>query len=134
MDCCYRPPVSFRESIFGFAREQYDAEPEYLWASTPDAAVLRHEDNRKWFAVVLKVKRSRLGLDVNDDSPVDVMNVKCNLDLSGSLRMQPGILPAYHMSKKHWISVLLDGTVDLDEVCSLMDMSFEMTAKRQKST
>ena len=132
MDCCHRPPASFRESIFGFACEQYDAEPEYLWANLPDAAVLRHTDNRKWFAVVMSVKRSRLGLDVNDDSLVDVMNVKCNLELNGSLRMQPGILPAYHMNKKHWISILLDGTVALNEVCSLLDMSFEMTAKRRK--
>ena len=133
MDCCHRPPSSLRESVFGFAREQYDTEPEFLWRDSPDAGVLRHADNRKWFAVMMRVKRSRLGLDLADDSTVDVLNVKCPSELIGSLRMQDGILPAYHMNKRHWVSVLLDGTVPLEEVCGLLDISFDLTAKHSKS-
>ena len=81
----------------------------------------------------MRVKRSRLGLDLSDDSPVDVLNVKCPSELTGSLRMQDGILPAYHMNKRHWISILLDGTVPLEEVCGLLDMSFEQTARKKLS-
>ncbi len=134
MDCCHRPPTSLRESVFGFARKQYDTEPEFLWRDTPDTGVLRHADNRKWFAAVIRVKRSRLGLDLSDDSPVDVLNVKCPPELIGSLRMQEGILPAYHMNKQHWVSILLDGTVPLEEVCGLLDMSFEQTSRTSPST
>jgi len=133
MDCCHRPPASLREAVFQFAREQYDTEPEFLWRDTPDAGVLRHDDNRKWFAVLMRVKRSRLGLDLADDSPVDVLNVKCPSELIGSLRMQEGILPAYHMNKRHWVSVLLDGTVPLEEVCGLLDISFDQTARKKLS-
>lgn len=133
IDCCHRPPASLRESVFDFAREQYDTEPEFLWRDTPDTGILRHADNRKWFAAVIRVKRSRLGLDLSDDSPVDILNVKCPSELIGSLRMQKGILPAYHMNKRHWISILLDGTVPLEEICGLLDMSYDQTARKRLS-
>ena len=64
---------------------------------------------------------------------VDILNVKCDPVLSGSLRIQPGILPAYHMNKENWISILLDGTVDVKQIFTLLDMSFELTAKKSGS-
>ena len=45
-----------REEIFKYIKEKYDITPEYLWEDTPDAAVLRHRDNRKWFALIMNVK------------------------------------------------------------------------------
>ena len=131
MDSCHRPPASLREAVFNYAREQYDTEPEFLWRDIPDGGVLRHQDNRKWFAILMRVKRARLGLDLRDDTPVDVMNVKCAPELIGALRMQEGILPAYHMNKRHWITILLDGTVPLEEICGLLDLSFELTGKNR---
>ncbi len=43
---------------------------------------------------------------------------------------EAGVFPAYHMSKTHWISVLLDGSVDKDKIKWLLDLSFELTGKR----
>lgn len=48
----------------------------------------------------------------------------------GGLRKEEGILPAYHMNKEHWITVLLDGTVEKEEICNLIDISFELTIKK----
>ena len=64
---------------------------------------------------------------------VDILNVKCDPVLSGSLRVRPGILPAYHMNKENWISILLDGTVEKEQVLTLLDMSYELTASRKKT-
>ena len=50
------------------------------------------------------------------------------------LIQQEGILPAYHMNKQHWITVLLDGTVPQDKVFDLIDMSFVATASAKKKT
>lgn len=36
-----------REAVFGYVKENYGTEPEFLWASTPDAAVLRNRRNKK---------------------------------------------------------------------------------------
>ncbi len=45
-----------REEIFDYVKENYNVEPEYLWDDTPDAAILRHPNNRKWFALIMHVK------------------------------------------------------------------------------
>ena len=45
---------------------------------------------------------------------------------------EEGIMPAYHMNKMHWITVLLDGTVPEERVFDLIDMSFLATASAKK--
>ena len=119
-----------RETLLQYAAETFGAAPEYPWFDSPDAFVLRHETNRKWFAVGMTVRRDRLGLA--GGGTVDVVNVKCDPLMSGSYLSQPGILPAYHMNKLHWLSVLLDGSAADDDVRSLLDMSFALTYHRKK--
>lgn len=53
---------SIREQIFELIKKRYGSEPEYLWMRFPDYAVFRHKDNRRWFALVMDVPRSNLGL------------------------------------------------------------------------
>lgn len=48
------------------------------------------------------------------------------------LIQEDGIMPAYHMNKLHWISVLLDGSVPEEKVRELIDMSFMATASAKK--
>lgn len=76
-----------------------------------------------------EVERKNLGLD--GDTLVDILNVKCDPILIGSLRMQPGFHPAYHMNKDKWISVRLDGSVPAEEIKSLIAMSYEMTGPKK---
>jgi hypothetical protein len=69
--------------------------------------VLRHADNRKWYAVVMDVTGRQLGIG-NDDRTVAVIDVKCDPMEGGFLRQRPGFLPAYHMNRTNWLTVLLD--------------------------
>ena len=46
--------VSYRQDVLSCASEQYGTEPEFLWASYPDYAVLRHR-NGKWYGVVMDI-------------------------------------------------------------------------------
>lgn len=114
-----------REEVFIWCRKQYGTEPDYPWAD-PNA-VLRHKDTRKWYGLVMEVARDKLGLP--GDGAIRVLNVKCESLLIGSLREKPGFLPAYHMNKENWITILLDGSVPAEEVESLLDMSYRMTGK-----
>lgn len=117
-----------RQKIFAWAKQQYGTEPDYPWKD--NNAVLRHRDNHKWYAVLLEVSSTRLGLP--GEETVDVLNVKCEPLLIGSLRTQPGFFPAYHMNKDKWLSILLDGTVPEEEVKSLMDMSYGLTCPKKR--
>ncbi len=119
-----------RNAIWEAAAELYGASSEYLWESSPQSAVLRHKSNRKWFALVMSVERRRLGL--SGDGTVDVLNVKADPLMHGSLLLHPGILPGYHMHKGSWLSILLNGTVDREEILSLLDMSWHLTAPKGK--
>ncbi len=124
---------SLREAVLAQARDRYGTEPEYLFEKFPGYAVLRHP-NRKWYAVVMDLPRAKLALP--GEGMVDVLNVKCDPLLSGSVRQQPGIMPGYHMNKESWITVLLEGTVDMEQIRLLLEISYDLVGagsrKRKK--
>ena len=114
-----------KQDLQKYIFDVYGVTPDFPWESNPAFAVYRHTNNRKWFALVMDIPKSRLGL--REDGMIDVVNLKCDPVLIGSLRMEKGIFPAYHMSKDKWISVALDGSVDDVQIKILLDMSFERT-------
>ena len=103
---------------------------DYPWTDEPAYTVCRHNDNHKWFALIMNVPCRLLGLDRPGN--VDVINLKADPDLIETLLRQPGVLPAYHMSKAHWISLLLDDSASPDLVAQQIDMSYNLTAKRSR--
>ena len=112
-----------REEIYEYVKKQYGTVPEYLWKESPESAVLRHK-NGKWYAVLMQVEKSRLGLEGN--TKVDIVDVKCNPDMVGLLTQTYGFLPGYHMNKKYWITMLLDGTVSEAKILDFLDMSYDL--------
>lgn len=120
-----------RQMVFDYINKKYRTLPEYPWRRYDSNAVFRHADNRKWFALVMDVQGDKLGLSVSDY--VNVINLKIDdLFLRDMLIREDGIMPAYHMNKLHWITVLLDGTVPDEKVFDLIDMSFMATASAKK--
>ena len=112
-----------REEIYEYVKKQYGTVPEYLWKESPESAVLRHP-NGKWYAVLMKVEKSKLGLE--GDTKVDIIDVKCDPDMVGLLTETYGFLPGYHMNKKYWITMLLDGTVSEAKILDFLDMSYDL--------
>lgn len=99
-----------RQSVIEYIREKYGAEIEYLWMRYPSYGIFRHADNQKWYALMMDVSRSKLGLP--SDNTVDILNVKLgDALLCDFLVQREGFLPGYHISRGNWISILLDGTV-----------------------
>lgn len=114
-----------------YTRDRFSAEPEYLWKDFPDAFIFRHAGNRKWFAVVMEVERARLGLA--GEGKATLLDVKCGPILGGSYLGQPGVIPAYHMNKTHWIGVLPDGFAAAETVKELLEISYELTRPKRGS-
>ena len=112
-----------QEEIYEYVKKQYGTVPEYLWKESPESAVLRHK-NGKWYAVLMQVEKSRLGLE--GDTKVDILDVKCDADMVGLLTQTYGFLPGYHMNKKYWITMLLDGTVSEAKILDFLDMSYDL--------
>ena len=63
--------------------------------------MLRHNDNNKWYGVVLEVSADKTGLP--EAGIIHVLNVKSDPLLIGSLRAQDGYFAAYHMNKEKWL-------------------------------
>lgn len=126
---------SFRDAVLNYVKKKYKTRADYPWKGDRENAVLRHEDNRRWYGLVMEVERSKLGLGGEGKSCV--INVKTSdAMLHDVLIRQEGYFPGYHMNKEKWITILLDGTVPFEEICGMIDASFLATAsakKKQKS-
>lgn len=115
-----------RDDFEKFVIQNYDAVFDYPWKKSPENEVFRHKDSRKWFALVMNVQKRWLGLD--EDGMLDVVNLKCDRELVGSLRKQHGIFKAYHMNRENWVTVVLDGGVSDEKLKSLVRMSYDLTS------
>ena len=118
-----------REEFFKFCSDKFSTEPDYSFREDFDTAVLRHSESRKWYAICMRVSRSKFGQD--SDEIVDVVNLKQPLDMFGFFGSDVGVYPAYHMNKLHWISVLLPDSPD-EIVHFLTEKSFEITEKPKR--
>ena len=105
----------------------YETSPDYPFDEDFETAVLRHRDNRKWYAIVMRVSRRKFGM--NSDELIDVVNLKLPTEMFGSFGAADGVYPAYHMNKLHWVSVLLPDAHE-DVVSFLTNASFEATRSK----
>lgn len=121
-----------REDVLDYCKNQYGTEAEYLWADTPDAAALRHRDNAKWYGVFLTVEAKKLGRE--KDGVLDILDIKGNPDDIVHIREMPGFAPAYHMNKKHWLTIILEEIQDAEVVYRLIDKSYDLTAPKRRKT
>ena len=118
-----------KETLITYIRDRFSVDPDYPFEED-DVFVFRHTNNRKWFAVVMRVSYQRLG--INRPGLADVVDVKCGPLLMDAYRKQTGIMPGYHMNKDNWVTILLDGSTEDETVKELIEVSFDMTAVRKK--
>lgn len=115
-----------RENIAEYIEKEFGDRAEFMFRDSPDTGVFRHGGNKKWYAVLMKVGYAKLGL--GKEGAADIINLKCDPVLAFQLVDGIRIFPAYHMNKVHWISVLLDGSEEYAEACSLVSLSHRLTS------
>jgi predicted DNA-binding protein (MmcQ/YjbR family) len=61
-------------------------------------------------------------------------NVKCDPDRAVELREEypAAVLPGYHMNKKHWNTVIADGTIPKKQLLQMVDESYSLVNKINK--
>ena len=122
---------SFRDAVMSYVNRKYKTRADYPWKGDSENAVLRHEDNRRWYGLVMEVERSKLGL--SGKGRICVLNVKtADAMFHDILIRREGYFPGYHMNKEKWITILLDGTVPFEEICGMIDESYLATASQKK--
>jgi predicted DNA-binding protein (MmcQ/YjbR family) len=110
------------EELHEYVAGQYGADPAHMFRQDPTIAIFKRPDNKKWFAATKEIECRTLGIE--RDGRVGIVNVKLDSLIVASLRTREGFCPAYHMNRDNWITILLDGSVDDEEVYTFLDMSF----------
>lgn len=118
-----------RETLFSTAEGMIGARIDYPFEGDAETAVFRHGAG-KWFGICLFVPLKYFGEEQGREY---CLNLKCPPDLApllcGNFR---GVLPAYHMNKTHWITVRLHSDVPDEEICKLLQLSYDLTLPRAK--
>ena len=117
-----------RTEFFSHISDFYGVVPDYPFEEDFVTAVFRHTGNRKWFAIAMQIPKSKLGLA--GDGSLDVVNLKVSPEMLPSLWQEAGVYPAYHMNKKHWVTVALDGSASDETVVFLTGVSFDLTQNK----
>ncbi|MCD7802475.1 MAG: MmcQ/YjbR family DNA-binding protein [Clostridiales bacterium] len=83
--------------------------------------IIRHLENKKIFAMIFQ-REGHIWINVKAE-PV-----------SGDFWRQiyPAVVPAYHMNKQHWISIILDGSMEEEDILRLVQDSYDLTAPKKK--
>ena len=85
-------------------------------------------------AMVFKVMGKMFALIALDELPLR-MNLKCDPDLAMHFRaMYEAVNPGYHMNKRHWNTITLDGSIDDGEIFTMIDDSYNLVVKGLKKT
>lgn len=126
-ESCFDSDI-FRENcthkIIEYAREKYGDELEFLWERYPDAAVLRRKDNKKWYALFMTISKAKLGLDSAE--PAEIIDLRFDKDELPKKVDGERYFLGYHMNKKHWITMILDGSVTVEEILNYLDESYKL--------
>ena len=116
--------ANYTKEIITYVKNKYGDELEFLWEKSPKNAVVRRKSSNKWYAVILTISKRKLNLD--SEEIIEVINLHNSPEEIEKLIDNKRYFPAYHMNKKYWCTICLDGTVELEEIYKLIDISYEL--------
>ena len=108
------------KDLINYIKKTYKDIPDNPWED--ENMVIRHANNKKWYGLIMTIDKSKV---TDGNGLIEVLNVKINNP--DSIIDNKRIFPAYHMTKKSWITIILDGRLSNEEVFSLIDISYDLT-------
>lgn len=116
------------KEVILYVKEKYNDDLEYLWEKFPENAIWRNKTNNKWYGAVLVISERKL--EIPSDKMVEIIDLRYQKDKIEELIDNNKIFPGYHMNKKSWITIKLDGSLELEEIFELIDNSYNISLKK----
>ena len=116
--------------LMEYCERKFGTEPEAPWEDSPDAYTFKTAKRNKWYALFMTIPYKSLGLVAK--GTLDVVNIKLPPEKVLDLIDRVHFYPAYHMNKKHWITIVLNKEVDEPLVQQLLDESYGLVEKLKK--
>lgn len=114
--------------VIEYIRNKYQDELEFLWEKFPGYAIWRNKSNRKWYGILMLLSKRKLGID--SDEETEVMNLIFSQEELPKIIDHNKVFPGYHMNKKTWITILLDGSIATNTIHSWIDSSYMLSLKK----
>ena len=111
--------------IIDYCNNKYGENHVNPFKKHPDILAFVNEKN-KWYALFLDVEYNKLNKNTDIATKVKILNVKHPTDNILDIIDNQNIFPAYHMNKKHWISIVLDKNIKLETIKELIDISYSL--------
>ena len=111
--------------IIDYCNNKYGENHVNPFKKHPDILAFVNERN-KWYALLLDVEYNKLNKNTDITTKVKILNVKYPTDRILEIIDNKNIFPAYHMNKKHWISVVLDKNIKLETIKELIGISYTL--------
>ena len=115
------------QMVIEFVRELYGDELEFLWAKFPDNAVWRRKDNMKWYGAILTVAGTKIGLE--SDKIEEIIDLRMNPVEAETILSREHYYPGWHMNKKSWYTLVLNGSIPDKELKERMKESYKLAGK-----
>ena len=111
--------------VIDYCNNKYGGNRVNPFKKHPDILALVNEKN-KWYALFLDVDYNKLNKNTDITTKVKILNVKYPTDKILDIIDNKNIFPAYHMNKKHWISIVIDKNIKLETIKELIDISYSL--------
>ena len=115
------------KELIEYVRMRYGDELEFLWKKFPDNAIWRRKDSTKWYGALLTVSKRKLG--IKDDEMVEIIDLRIAPENMTALIDNKTYFPGWHMNKKNWYTIILDGSVSGEELKRRLDESYLLASK-----
>lgn len=112
-------------AIINYVKAKYDNDLEFLWKRSPKNAIWRNQNNRKWYGAVLVISKDKLKIESKE--MVEILDLRYQKNDIKNIIDNYKIFPGYHMNKDNWITIILDGRVELEEIYQLIDNSYQLS-------
>ena len=122
IDKCTTPNV-FKsrqaKEVIKYVKEKYNDDLEYLWKRFPNNVILRNKENNKWYAALIALSESKLGID--SDKIIDIIDLRYQKDKISEIIDNKKVFKGYHMNKNSWITIRLDDSIKTEEIYKLIE-------------
>lgn len=128
---CTNPNVFKSEQakeIIKYIKKRYNDDLEYLWKKFPENAVWRNKINNKWYGALLVLSERKL--EIASDRIIDIIDLRYQKDKIKEIIDNENVFAGYHMNKDSWITIRLDGSVNIQEIYKLIDNSYTLSLEK----
>ncbi|MCM1386002.1 MAG: MmcQ/YjbR family DNA-binding protein [Bacillus sp. (in: Bacteria)] len=115
-----------------FVKETYGDELEFLWEKSPDNAIWRRKDNEKWYGIIMTVMGNKIGLDT--DKVVEIIDLRMDSSEAEEILSRQHYYPGWHMNKKSWYTIVLDGGISDEELKAGIEESYRLAMGKKSRT